>query len=116
MGRELTRSELLFEASDAATRLRKVSSRGDTHRYTDDEVFRSAVAFLWLRYAEPLCQLVIRRLVGDAARRAWDGMCDIRNMLAHERNQNIDFAALWDELPTTLNLTEAPLDRLLADS
>lgn len=114
MGRELTRYERLIEASDAALRLREVGSRGDARRYADDDVFRFAVAFLWLRYAEPLCQLVTGRLVGNAARRSWAGLCDIRNMLAHERSQDIDFAALWDELPATLDLTEAPLDRLIA--
>ena len=112
MGRVYTRDELIVELSAASGNLREVSSNGDVRRFTDDRVFRFAVAFLWLRLAEPACQLVTRRLVGDLPRRAWEGMCGIRNMLAHEREQDIDFDELWADIPLTLERTEAQLDRL----
>lgn len=114
MGRVHTRDELLAEVAAGSGNLREVSSNGDLRRFTDDRVFRFAVAFLWLRLAEPACQLVTRRLVGDQSRRAWEGMCGIRTMLAHEREQDIDFDELWAEIPSTLGRTEAQLDRLLA--
>jgi hypothetical protein len=69
MGREYTRQELLIEAAAAANRLFEVGGRGDLRRFTDDDVFRFAVAYLWLRLAEPTCQLVTRRLVGAQADR-----------------------------------------------
>lgn len=115
MGRELSRHELLVEAASAAEALRDVSSSGDRRRYDDDKVFRYAVAFAWLRLTEPLCRLINGRLVGDDARRTWAGQCETRNMLAHERYQDIDFDALWVLLAPTLDLTEAQLDRLMAD-
>lgn len=43
-------------------------------RFTDDRAFRYSVAFLWLRLAEPACQLLTRRFVGEDPRqsgRAW---------------------------------------------
>lgn len=110
----LTRRERLAEAADAAVKLREVGALGDRRRYDDDDVFRYAVAFLWLRFTEPLCQLVSRRQVGDATRRGWAGMCDIRNALAHERSQDIDFKGLWEDIPSTLDRNENVLDRLLA--
>ena len=115
MGRELSRHELIVEASAAVDSLLEVSSFGDRRRYDDDKVFRYAVAFAWLRLAEPLCRLFARRLVGGEARRAWAGMCDIRNKLAHERDQDIPFATLWALLTDGLPQTEAQLDRLMAD-
>ncbi|MDQ1250837.1 MAG: hypothetical protein QG597_5217 [Actinomycetota bacterium] len=66
MGREYTRQELLVEAA-AAAKLLEVGGRGDLRRYSDDEVFQYAVAYRWLRLAEPTCQLVTRRLVGGDA-------------------------------------------------
>jgi uncharacterized protein with HEPN domain len=114
MGRVYTRDELIVELSAASGNLREVSASGDFRRFTDDRVFRFAVAFLWLRLAEPACQLVTRRLVGAPSRLAWEGMCWIRNMLAHEREQDIDFDELWAGIPSTLDRTEAQLDRLLA--
>ena len=115
MGRELSRSELLVEAASAVEALRDVSSSGDRRRDEDDKMFRYAVAFAWLRLAEPLCRLFARRLVGGEARRAWAGMCDIRNKLAHERDQDIPFATLWALLTDGLPETELQLDRLMAD-
>lgn len=115
MGRELSRHELLAEAASAAEALRDVSSFGDLRRYDDDKVFRYAVAFAWLRLTESLCRLFARRLVGGETRRMWAGMCDIRNMLAHERDQDIDFAMLWALLDERLPRTEAQLDRLIVD-
>lgn len=114
MGRELSRNELLVEAASAAEILRDVSSSGDLWRYDDDRAFRYAVAFAWLRLAEPLCRLFARRQVGGEARRAWAGMCDIRNKLAHERDQDIPFATLWALLADGLPQTEVQLDRLMA--
>jgi uncharacterized protein with HEPN domain len=114
MGRVYTREELIVEVAAASGNLREVSSRGDMRRFTDDVVFRYAVAFLWLRLAEPTCQLVTRRLVGERSRRTWEGMCGIRNRLAHEREQDIDFVKLWADLPSTLDGAEALVDRLMA--
>jgi uncharacterized protein with HEPN domain len=114
MGRELSRSELLVEAASAAEALRDLASSGGRRRYNDDRAFRYAVAFAWLRLAEPLCRLFSRRLVGGEARRAWAGMCDIRNKLAHERDQDIPFAPLWALLTDGLPQTEAQVDRLLS--
>lgn len=115
MGPAYTRDELIVEVAAAAGNLREVSSNGDVRRFTDDSAFRYAVAFLWLRLAEPTCQLVTRRLVGEGSRRTWEGMCRFRNMLAHEREQDIDFVILWAEIPSTLYRTEAQVERLLAN-
>jgi len=114
MGRVYTREEMLVEAGAAVARLGESSSRGDQRRYSDDELFRFALAYLWLRLAEPICQLVTRRLVGDEAIHTWEGMCPVRNALAHDREEDIDYLRLWSTLPTTLAVTSAPVDRLLA--
>jgi uncharacterized protein with HEPN domain len=114
MGRVYTRDEWIVELAAAAGNLREVSSRGDVRRFADDRVFRFAVAFLWLRLAEPACQLVTRRLVSEGSRRAWEGMFRFRNMLAHERGQDIDFVVLWAQIPSTLDGTEAQVKRLTA--
>jgi hypothetical protein len=34
-------------------------------------------------------------------------------MLAHERVQDFDFDELWSEIPSTLDRTEAQLERIL---
>ncbi len=112
MGRVLTRHELILEASAAADSLQEVSSSGDHRRFADDKVFRYAVAFAWLRLAEPLCRLVTRRLVGEEARRAWSGMCGLRNMLAHERDEDINYLPLWSDLALKMGRTVADIDRL----
>ena len=114
MGRVYTRKELIAELAAASGNLREVSSSGDERRFTDDRVFCYAVAFLWLRLAEPACQLVTRRLVGDRSALAWEGMCGIRNRLAHEREQDIDFVKLWVDIPSMLDRTDVEVDRLLA--
>lgn len=114
MGREYTRQELLIEAAAAASRLFEVGGRGDLRRFIDDEVFRYAVAYLWLRLAEPTCQLVTRRLVGHDAQMSWDGMCRLRNSLAHDREEDINYRYLWAGLSTSLVLVGAQADRLLA--
>ena len=114
MGRELSRHELLVETASASEVLRDVTSSGDRRRNDDDRLFRYAVAFAWLRLTEPLCRLITRRLVGDDARRTWVGQCDTRNMLAHDRDQDIDFDPLWPYLVPTLDRTDAQLDRLMA--
>ena len=116
MGRELTRYEVLVEASAAATKLREFGSRGDWRRFTDDEVFRYAVAFEWLRLTEPLCGLISRRLIGTAAPREWEPACEVRNLLAHERDQDINYTRLWEGIHTTLGATEVRLDQLIAES
>lgn len=46
MGREYTRQELLIESAAAASRLYEVGGRGDRRRFTDDDVFRFAGAYL----------------------------------------------------------------------
>ena len=84
MGWDYPRQELLIEAAAAASKLSEVGSRGDLHLYTDDEVFRYTVAYLWLRLAEPTCQRVTRRLVGADTQVIWEGMCRLRNLLAHD--------------------------------
>lgn len=114
VGRVYTRDELIVELAAASGNLREVSSNGDVRRFTDDRVFCYAVAFLWLRLAEPACQLVTRRLVGAPSRQVWEGMCGIRNRLAHEREQDIDFDQLWANIPSTLDRTEAQVERLTA--
>lgn len=114
MGREFSRHELLVEASAAAIRLGEFGSRGDRRRFSDDEVFQYAIAFAWLRLAEPLCRLTTRRLVDDQARREWQGMCEVRNMLAHERDQDINYPRLWQGVRTTLDVTQTTLDRLVS--
>ena len=114
MGRDYTRQELLIEAAAAAATLLEVGGRGDLRRFSDDEVFRYAVAYLWLRLAEPTCQLVTRRLVGGDAQVNWDGMCRLRNILAHDRDEDIDYRSLWAGLSTTLVGIGAQADRLLA--
>lgn len=62
-----------------------------------------------------LCRLITGRLVGDDARRTWAGQCDTRKMLAHDRDQDIDFDALWTLLMPTLDRTDAQLTRLAAE-
>lgn len=114
MGREYTRQELLIEAAAAANRLSEVGGRGDLRRFTDDDVFRFAVAYLWLRLAEPTCQLVTRRLVGSDAQLSWEGMCRLRNILAHDRDEDINYRYLWVQLSNTLVVVGAQADRLLA--
>ena len=114
MGREYTRQELLVEAAAAANRLCEVGGMGDLRRYADDEVFRFAVAYLWLRLAEPTCQLVTRRLVGGDAQVSWEGMCRLRNILAHDRDEDINYRSLWAQLSTTLEEVGAQADLLLA--
>ena len=52
---------MLVEVGAAVARLGEVSSLADLRRYSDDEVFRCAVAYLLLRLTEPVCQLVTRR-------------------------------------------------------
>ena len=108
-----TRDELLAEVVAGSGSLCEVSSNRDFRRFADAWVFRFAVVFPWLRLAEPACQLVTRRLVGDHSRRAWEGICGIRNMLAHE--QDIDFDELWSEIPSTPECSDAQLDSLRAD-
>jgi uncharacterized protein with HEPN domain len=115
MGREYTRRELLMESAAAANRLHDVGGRGDLRRFADDEVFRFAVAYLWLRLAEPTCQLVTRRLVGGDAQVSWEGMCRLRNILAHDRDEDIDYLPLWSDLALKVATTVAHIDRLLAD-
>lgn len=88
--------------------------RGDLRRYVDDEVFRFALAYLWLRLAEPACQLSTRRLIGEPSRNAWTGMCTIRNTLAHDREEDINYRPLWANIATTVGATLAETDRLLA--
>jgi uncharacterized protein with HEPN domain len=114
MGRAYTRDELIVEVAAASGNLREVSANGDLRRFDDDRVFRYAVAFLWLRLAEPGCQLVTRRLVGEESRQTWEGMCRIRNLLSHERDQDINYGKLWADIPSTLQATEARLDRLMS--
>lgn len=114
MGREYTRRELLMESAAAANRLHDVGGRGDLRRFADDEVFRFAVAYLWLRLAEPTCQLVTRRLVGGDSQVSSEGMCRLRNSLAHDGDADIDYRSLWAQLSTTLVLVGAQADRLLA--
>jgi uncharacterized protein with HEPN domain len=41
-------------------------------------------------------------------------MCDIRNKLAHERDQDMPFATVWASLTDGLPQTEAQNDRLMS--
>ncbi len=116
MDREYTRQELLVEVVAAASRLRELGARGDLRRFTDDEVFRFALAYLWLRLAEPACQLVTRRLVGEMSMAVWSGLCPIRNALAHERDEDINYQRLWVNVPAAVEASLGEADRLLAST
>lgn len=52
---------MLVEVGAVVARLGEVSSLGDLRRYSDDEVFRCVVAYLWLRFTEPVRQIITRR-------------------------------------------------------
>jgi uncharacterized protein with HEPN domain len=116
MGRDYTRQELLIDAAAAAYKLHEVSGRGDLRRFTDDDVFRYAVAYPWLRLAEPTCQLVTRKLVGGEAQMSWNGMCRLGNILVYDRDEDINYRYLWAGLSTTLVVVGAQSDQLLASS
>lgn len=42
-------------------------------------------------------------------------MCNIRNMLAHERDEEINFIGLWTDLADTLARVEVHIDRLMTE-
>lgn len=115
MERQLSRRELLVEFSVACAALREVGNQGDAMRFDNDRVFRFAIAFLWLRAAEPACQLRKRRLVDEVTRDSWSALCIVRNTLAHGRGEDIGFGALWRELSGGLISMEAQAAKLLGD-
>ena len=108
------RHELLVEMDAACDRLTAAAGQGDRRRYVDDPLFRCAIAYLWLRSAEPAAQLLSRRLVDHSRKSTWSYLPVIRNSLAHDREQQIDYDKLWDLLPTLPMSVGRDVDRLLA--
>ena len=98
----------------ATDRLNRAASRGDDRRYADDELYRYAIALLWLRLAEPATRLLALRLVDADAVPAWDQLNVVRNSLAHELDEEIAYGRLWTELGRTVQSISRDLDLLLA--
>lgn len=108
------RRRYLLEMAAATDRLAIAAARGDQRRYSDDDLYRYAVAFLWLRLAEPATRLLTLRLLDERAVPAWGLLTTIRNSLAHQRDEEIDYGTLWTKLPNTLESVKDDLDLLLA--
>ena len=102
-GRSLTRDELLDEMRWAIDAIREANAVGGEPRLRRDPHFRFALAFLWLRLGEPANQLVRRRLVSKAIAVRWRYLCIMRNQLAHDRNQDIDYPTLWQQFAKSFN-------------
>jgi uncharacterized protein with HEPN domain len=104
----------LVEMAAATDRLASAATRGDQRRYTDDDLYRFAIAFLWLRLAEPATRLLTLRLVDEQALPVWGVLTTIRNSLAHQLDEEIAYGRLWTELPDTIQTVNDDLDLLLA--
>ena len=102
-GRSLTRDELLDEMLWAINAIKEANSLGGEPRLQRDPLFRYALAFLLLRIGEPANQLVRRRLVSTAMADRWEYLCMMRNQLAHDRNQDIDYPTLWRQVAKSLD-------------
>ncbi|MDQ1246874.1 MAG: hypothetical protein QG597_1242 [Actinomycetota bacterium] len=109
-----TRRRLLVEMQAACSRLWDTASRGDAHRFEDDDVYRHAIAFLWLRLGEPASRLMAQRLIDVSQVPQWAWLVATRNSLAHGADSEIDYPSLWESLPTVAVSTERDVARLLA--
>ncbi|MDQ1245955.1 MAG: hypothetical protein QG597_322 [Actinomycetota bacterium] len=98
----------------AAVRLGDVTGKGDLRRFDDDLVFRYAVAYLWLRLTEPATQLLARRLVDGDALPRWSKLPFIRNSLAHDIDEDIDYPQLWESVPDVIEYIEPDVAALLS--
>lgn len=107
------RRRYLAEMTAAADRLARAAERGDDRRYTDDDLYRFAIAFLWLRLAEPATRLLTLRLVDARKIPVWSLLTAIRNSLAHDSDEEIPYGQLWTKLPETLEAVGHDLDLLL---
>ena len=111
----MTVRETQLHVMDAANgRLLETAAKGDQRRFEDDDVFRCAIAYLWLRLSEPATQLLSKRLVSPSVAREWSILTSIRNSLAHLPDDEIDYEQLWDLLPTLPMSVGQDVDRLLA--
>ena len=108
------RTRYLLEMAAATDRLTKAANSGDNRRYADDDLYRYAIAFLWLRLAEPASRLLALHLVDEHTVPTWRSLNVIRNSLAHQRDEEIAYGRLWHELPETLTAVGDDLDHLLA--
>ena len=108
------RKRYLVEMAAATDRLASAATRGDQRRYADDDLYRFAIAFLWLRLAEPATRLLSLRLVDERAVPVWGVLTTIRNSLAHQLDEEIAYGRLWTELPDTVQAVNDDLDLLLA--
>lgn len=104
----------LVEMTSAADHLSTASTLGDYRRYIDDDLHRYAIAFLWLRLVEPATRLLTLRLVDRDSVPDWESFVVVRNSLAHDRNEEIDYSILWGKLPDTLEAVSDDVDLLLA--
>jgi uncharacterized protein with HEPN domain len=94
--------------------LATAATHGDPRRFTDDDLYRYAIAFLWLRLVEPATRLLTLRLVDRDTVPGWESFMVIRNSLAHDRNEEIDYSILWGQLPETVEAVRDELDLLPA--
>ena len=108
------RRRYLLEMAAATDRLARAADSGDKRRFTDDDLYRYALAFLWLRLAEPATRLLNLRLVDERTVPAWSFLPAIRNSVAHEADEEIAYSPLWSRLPDTIEAVNDDLDRLLA--
>jgi len=108
------RRRYLVEMFAAADRLARAAALGDDRRYEDDDLYRYAIAFLWLRLAEPATRLLTLRLVDRRSIPVWGLLTAVRNSLAHESDEEIPYRQLWTKLPETLDVVGRDLDLLLA--
>lgn len=108
------RRRYLVEMASATDHLSTASTQGDHRRYTDDDLYRYAIAFLWLRLVEPATRLLTLRLVDRDIVPDWQSFIVIRNSLAHDRNEEIDYSILWGNLKDTIESISDDLDLLLA--
>ena len=97
-GRYLTRDELLEEMLWAIEAIQDLAAQGGERRLRQDPQFRYSMAFLWLRLGEPANQLICRRLVSTVMADRWEFLCMMRNQLAHDRDQDIDYPTLWRQV------------------
>ena len=98
----------------ANDRLARAADSGDNRRCADYDLYRYAIAFLWLRLAEPATRLLKQRLVDARTVPTWDSLTTIRNSLAHQLDEEIAYSRLWSKLPETLEAVSEDLDRLMA--
>lgn len=96
----MTRRRLLLEMEAAGGRLLQLASQGDRRRFEDDDGYRCGIAFLWLRLGEPASRLLSGRLVESQTLPAWSRLPLLRNSLAHDWDDDIDYNELWDSIPT----------------